>query len=93
MSPEEESSDISNISGTSKITRSSIIFSPEIAPPKAVFRPVTVPKVTPVPIIISASAPVNKDDTTPAVIPTNTPTTETRGKSIKEEPVRTKAQP
>ena len=52
-----------------------------------------VPKITSVPIIISASAPTDKDDTTPAVIPTNTSTAEIRGKSIQEEPVRTKAQP
>ena len=49
------------------------------------------PKVTSVPI--PASAPIDKDEITYAVIPTNTPTTETRGKSIQEEPVRTKAQP
>ncbi|CAI8608207.1 unnamed protein product [Vicia faba] len=53
MSSEKEDSDISNIVGTSKITRSGRIFSPEIAPPKAVFGPVAVPKVTYIPIIIS----------------------------------------
>ena len=93
MSSEEEDSDISNISRTSKITRSSRIFSPEISPPKEIFGPLATPKVTSVPIIISASAPIEKDDTTPAVIPTKTPTAETRGKSIQEEPVRMKAQP
>ena len=36
INSEEEDSDISNIAGTSKITRSGRIFSLEIAPPKAV---------------------------------------------------------
>ena len=85
--------DISNIVGTSKITRRGRIFSPEIAPPKAVFGPVAAPKVTFVPINISASTPTDKDDTTLVVIPTNTPTAEIRGKSIQEESVQTKAQP
>ena len=93
VSSEEEDSDISNIAGTSKITRSGRIFSPEIAPPKAVFGPMVVPKMTSIPIIISASTPTSKDDTTPTVIPTNTSTAEIRGKGIQEEPVRTKAQP
>ena len=92
-SEEEEDSDIINIVGTSKITRNGRIFSPEISPPKAVFGPVVVPKVTSIPIIISASAPTGKNDTVPAVIPTNTSIVEPRGKSIQEEPVRTKAQP
>ena len=87
-----EDSDISNISRTSKITRSGRIFSPEIAPPKAVFGPVAASKVTSVPIIISANALIDEAVTTPIVIPTNTPTAETRGKSSQEEPVRTKAQ-
>ena len=93
INSEEEDSDISNIAGTSKITRSGRIFSPEIAPPKVVSGPVAAPKVTSVPIIISASAPIDEAVTTPIVIPTNTPTAETRGKSIKVEPVWTKAQP
>ena len=84
MSSEEEDSNISNISGTSKITCNARIFSPEIAPPKVVFGLVAVPKVTSVPIIISASAPTGKDDTTPAVIPTNTSTTEIREKKFKK---------
>ena len=92
ISSKEEDSDISNISGTSKITRRGRIFSPEIAHPKAVFGPVDVPKVTSIPIIISASAPNDKDDTIPAFIPTNTSTSETQGKNIQEEHVRTKAQ-
>ena len=93
INSEEEDSDISNIVETSKITRGGIIFSPKIAPPKAVFGPVAASKVISVPIIISASAPIDKDDTTPAVIPTNTPTAKILGKSIQEEPVRMKAQP
>ena len=52
-----------------------------------------VPKVTSVPIIISASAPIDEDDTTHAVIPTNTPAAKTRGKGIQEEHIRMKAQP
>ena len=36
---EEENPDIGNIAGTSKITRSGRILSPEIAPPRAVSRP------------------------------------------------------
>ena len=36
---DDETPDIGNIAGTSKITRSGRIFSPEIAPPRAVFRP------------------------------------------------------
>ena len=38
-SSEEDNSDISNIAGISKVTRSGRIFSPEIAPPTAVFGP------------------------------------------------------
>ena len=38
-SSEEDNSDISSIAGTSKVTRSGRIFSPEIAPPTAVFGP------------------------------------------------------
>ena len=82
INSEEEDADIINIVGTSKITRSGRIFSPEIAPPKAVFGPVATPKVTFVPIIISASAPIDEDVTTPVIIPTNTPAAETRRKSI-----------
>ena len=93
VSFEEEDSDINNIVGTSKITHSGRIFSPEIAPPKAVFGPVAVLKITSVAIIIPASIPTDKDDTIPAVIPTNTSTAENREKNIQEELVRTKAQP
>ena len=89
-SSEEENSDISNIVGTSKITRSGRIFSPEISPPKAVFGPVAVPKITYAPVIIPASVPTNKDGAIP--IPTNTSTAENKGKNIQEEAVRTKAQ-
>ena len=74
ISSEKEDSDISNIFGTSKITRSGRIFSLEIAPPKAIFGPVAIPKITSVPIIIPASIPTDKDDMIPAVVPTNTST-------------------
>ena len=36
---DDETHDIGNIAGISKITRSGRIFSPEIAPPRAVFGP------------------------------------------------------
>ena len=72
------------------------IFSPEIAPPKAVagpvIMPVAVPKVTYVPIIISASTPIDEAVKTLVIIPTNTAAAETRGKNIQVELVRTKAQ-
>ena len=42
---EKDNSDISNIAGTIKITRSRRIFSPEIAPLKAVSGPVIIPVV------------------------------------------------
>ena len=65
MSSEEEDSDVNNIFGTSKITHSGRIFSPEIAPPKAVVGPVVVLKITSVPMIIPASV--------PTVVPQNFP--------------------
>ena len=87
-SSEKVNSDISNIAGTSKITRSGRIFSLEIAPPKAVYGPViipvvTPPKVVPSPTIISTNTPIEKAVTTPVITPTDTPAamlTETRGK-------------
>ena len=93
-------SDVSNIAGTSKIIRSGRIFSLEIAPPKAVSRPVFIPvvappKVIPGPIIISVNTLIDKVVTTPVIILTDTPTaelTEARGKGVMVEPVRTKAQ-
>ena len=54
--------------------------------------PVDAPKVTTIPIIISTNTPIDKDVTTLVIIPTNTPATETRGKGIQVELVRTKAQ-
>ena len=96
---EKVNPDINNIAGTSKITRSGWIFSPEIAPPKAISGPVIIPvaapKVTPTPIIISANTPIDKAVTTPVIIPTDTPAaefTETRGKGVQFEFVRTKTQ-
>ena len=100
-SSEKVDSNISNIAGTSKITRSGRIFSPEIAPPKAISGPVIIhvvvapPKVVPNPAIISANTPVDKTITILVITPTDIPaaeSTETRGKSILIEPVRTKAQ-
>ena len=97
-SSEKVDSDVSNIAGTSKITRSGRIFSLEIAPPKAVSGPVIIhvivapPKVILDLTIISTNTPTDKAITTPVIIPTDTSTVETRGKSILVEHVRTKAQ-
>ena len=100
-SSEKVDSDISNIAGTSKITQSGRVFSPEIAPPKAVSGPVIIPVVVappkdiPSPTIISANAPADTVVTIPVITPTDIPaakSTETQGKGILIEPVRTKAQ-
>ena len=99
INSEKEDSDISNISGTIKITRSGRIFSPEIAPLKAVSGPVIIPvvapKASPIPTFISNSIPIDKAVATPVIIPTNTPAvelTEARGKGVMVEPVWAKAQ-
>ena len=73
-----------------KITCSGRIFSPEIVPPKAIFGPSSAPKVTHVPVNISARTPVIEEVVTPEVFPS---AADDRGKGIQEEPVRTKAQP
>ncbi|CAI8610952.1 unnamed protein product [Vicia faba] len=76
--------DIGNIVGTSKITRSRRVFSPEISPPKAVT----------IPVIIPTAVPDNTITTTPVITHVATPSTksvETRGKYILVEPVQTKA--
>ena len=99
-SSEKVDSDVSNIAGTSKITRSGWILSPEISPPKSFFGPVIIPVVTPPkaipnPTIISTNTPTDKAVTTPVITPTDIPAAEsieTRGKGILIEPVRTKAQ-
>ena len=57
-SSDEEDTDIGNIAGTSKITRSGRIFSPEIAPPKAIFGPSAATKVTPAPTKHSVRTPL-----------------------------------
>ena len=77
-SSKEDNSDISNIVGTSKITRSGRIFSPEIAPPTTVFGSVAIPTITSVPVIVPASIPTNKDNTIP--IPAST--VENKGKNV-----------
>ena len=87
---EEQDFDISNIAGTSKITRSGRIFSPEIAPRKGVYGPVIIlavapTKAVPDPIIISNNTPIDKAVTTPIIILTDTPAaelTEARGKGV-----------
>ena len=71
--------------GTSKITRSGRVFSPEIAPPKVVTGPVIIP----------AFVPADITTTVPVVTPADTPiveSTEIQGKNILVEPIRTKAQ-
>ena len=90
-SSDEETSDIGNIAGTSKITRSGRIFSPEIAPPKAIFGPSASPEVTLVPVDISARTPVIEEVITPMVVPYVA--ADNRGKGMQEEPVRKRAQP
>ena len=62
-SSEEDNSDISNIVGTSKVTRSGRIFSPEIAPLTVVFGPVAIPKITHV--IVPTNVPADKNNTIP----------------------------
>ena len=76
--------DIGNIVGTSKITRSGKVFSPEISPPKAVIIPVIIPNVVP----------ADTTTTIPVITPVATPITEsaeTWGKDILVEHVQTKA--
>ena len=85
-SSEEDNPDISNIAGTSKITRSGRIFSPEISPPTAVFGPTAIPKITYV--IVPTSVPTNNDNAIPIPISA----AEKKGKNVQEEPVLTKAQ-
>ena len=100
-SSEKVDSDISNIAGTSKITRSGRVFSLEIAPPKVISGPVIIPvivappKAIPSPTIISANTPTDKTAAAPIITPTDIPTaksTKTQGKGILVEPVRMKAQ-
>ena len=90
-SSEKVDSDISNIAGTSKITRSWRVFSLEIAPTKAVSGPVIIhvvvapPKAIPSPAIISPNTPTDKTVVVPVITPTDIPTaesTKTRGKVI-----------
>ena len=73
--------DIGNIVGTSKITRSERVFSPEISPLKVVTIHMIIPTVVP----------ANTTTTTPVINPVATPVTEsaeTRGKEISVEPVQ-----
>ena len=82
---EEENHDIGNIAGTSKITRSGQIFSPEIAPSLAVFGPLKAS----VPVGPSVQGPMIEELDTPEERP-SADTTD-KGKGILEVPVRTKA--
>ena len=77
---EEADMDISNIVGTSKVTRSRRLFSPEISPP-TVHKPVVIP---------SASASTIVPVPTPVITPA-TETSGTRGKEIIGEPARMEA--
>ena len=98
---EDSDPDVSNIVGTSKITRSRRVFSPEISPKNVttpVIIPVTAPINTPIttPVIVPVAAPVNIPMATPIVSPTVIPATgsaETRGKEVLVEPVRMKEHP
>ena len=58
---DEETPDIGNIAGTSKITRSGRIFSPEIAPPREIFGPSSAL----VPVKTSVQSPVIEEIVTP----------------------------
>ena len=89
-SSDDEEASISNIAGTSKITRSGRIFSPEIAPPRAIFGPSSADKVIPAPIKLSARTPLIEDVVVPNTVP---PTTTNKGKGIQDELVKKRAQP
>ena len=72
--------DISNIVGTSKVTRSGKLFSPEISPP-TIHKPVVIPSA-----ITPTTVPVPAPIITPVADPSRT-----RGKEITGEPSRTEA--
>ena len=72
--------DISNIVGTSKVTRSGRLFSPDISPP-TVHKPVVIPSAS-----TSATIPVPIPVITPVSRPSGT-----RGKEIIGEPAQTEA--
>ena len=74
----------------SKITRSGRIFSPKIAPPRAIFGPSLADKVIPAPIKLSARTPLIEDVVVPSTV---SPTAVDKGKGIQDELVRTRAQP
>ena len=77
---EEANTDVSNIVGASKVTRSGRIFSPEISLP-------TVNK----PIVIPSAIPASTSTTVPVLTPVITPIGEshdTRGKEVIGEPAR-----
>ena len=72
--------DVGYIVGTSKITRSGRVFSPEISPPKAVT----------ILVIIPTTVPAYTTTAIPMITPVITPiieSAETRGKHILVEPV------
>ena len=76
--------DIGNIVGTSKITRSGRVFSPDISPPKVVTSPMIIPTF----ILADTTIPI------PVNTPVATPITESaenRGKDVLIEHVQTKA--
>ena len=80
---EEADPNVSNIVGTSKITRSGRVLPPEISP-----------KTVTKPIIISSSAPASTSVTIPVPTPAVTPADKssgTRGKEVIGEPARTEA--
>ena len=77
---EEADVDISNIVGTSKVTRSERLFSPKISP-LTVYKSVVIPST-----ITSTTVPVSTGVITPIAEPYGT-----RGKEITSEPARSEA--
>ena len=80
MKNEEADTDVSNIFGASKVTRSGRLFSPEISPP-TVHKPVVIPSAG-----TSATIPVSIPVITFVSEPSGT-----RGKEIIGKPARTEA--
>ena len=75
-SSDEETLDVGNIAGTSKITRSGRIFSPKISLPRAIFGPSSAL----VAVKISVRSPVIEEIVTPKVVPSAV--TADKGKGI-----------
>ena len=80
MKDEEADTDVSNIVGSRKVTRSGRLFSPEISPP-TVQKPVVIPSAS-----MSASVPI----LTPVITPV-AESSGTRGKEVTGGPARMEA--